>query len=54
MWIALDYGDIVVHLFEPEKRSYYALEELWGTGKIVPFTLEENTKHNEKQSEETL
>jgi len=36
-WIVLDYGDIVVHLFEPETREFYALEELWGKAKIVPF-----------------
>lgn len=36
-WILLDYGDIVVHLFEPEMRSYYALEELWGHAKRVPL-----------------
>ena len=29
-WIVFDYGDIVVHLFEPETRKYYALEEIWG------------------------
>jgi len=29
-WIVIDYGDIIVHLFEPETRKYYALEELWG------------------------
>ena len=28
-WILLDYGDVVVHLFEPETREYYAIEELW-------------------------
>ena len=37
-WIVLDYGDIVVHLFEPETREFFALEELWGMGKFVPFT----------------
>ena len=36
-WIVLDYGDIIVHLFEPETREFYALEELWGKAKIVPF-----------------
>ena len=29
-WTVLDYGDIIIHLFEPETRKYYALEELWG------------------------
>ena len=28
-WLVQDYGDIVVHLFSPETRDYYRLEELW-------------------------
>jgi ribosome-associated protein len=28
-WVVQDYGDLVVHLFDPEARRYYALEELW-------------------------
>jgi ribosome-associated protein len=36
-WILLDYGDLVIHLFEPETRAYYALEDLWGLAKRVPF-----------------
>ena len=36
-WILLDYGDVVIHLFEPEMREYYALEELWAHAKHVPF-----------------
>jgi ribosome-associated protein len=36
-WILLDYGDVVVHLFEPETREYYALEQLWGHAKRVPY-----------------
>jgi ribosome-associated protein len=29
-WIVVDGGDIIVHLFRPEVRSYYRLEEVWG------------------------
>lgn len=29
-WSVLDYGDVVVHLFEPRTRDHYRLEELWG------------------------
>lgn len=36
-WILLDYGDVVIHLFEPETRDYYALEQLWGHAKRVPL-----------------
>ena len=35
-WILLDYGDVVVHMFEPDTRSYYAIEELWSQAKRVP------------------
>ena len=28
-WIVMDYIDVVVHLFAPDTRAYYALEELW-------------------------
>ncbi|MGL6226736.1 MAG: ribosome silencing factor [Thermoguttaceae bacterium] len=34
-WIVLDYGDVLVHLFDRETREYYALEELWGKARIV-------------------
>lgn len=28
-WVLLDYGDFVVHLFQPDFRDYYALDEFW-------------------------
>jgi ribosome-associated protein len=28
-WVVQDYGDVVVHVFDPDTRSYYALEDLW-------------------------
>ena len=34
-WVVLDYIDIVVHLFTPEFRSYYALEDLWKDAPMV-------------------
>ncbi len=34
-WVVLDYVDIVVHLFTPEFRSYYALEDLWKDAPMV-------------------
>ena len=32
-WIVVDYVDVVVHVFSPEARAYYALEKLWTTAK---------------------
>ena len=34
-WIVLDYVDVVVHLFTPQMRGYYALEQLWKDAPVV-------------------
>ncbi|MBQ7449704.1 MAG: ribosome silencing factor [Paludibacteraceae bacterium] len=34
-WIALDYGETMVHIFQREAREFYALEQLWGDAKIT-------------------
>jgi len=36
-WVVQDYGDIVVHVFDPETRRYYALEELWADAPHVDW-----------------
>jgi ribosome-associated protein len=36
-WILLDYGDVVVHIFDDETRGYYDLENLWAGSKRVPL-----------------
>jgi ribosome-associated protein len=34
-WVLLDYGDIVVHIFQPELREFYRLESLWSDAPLV-------------------
>ncbi|MDO4343481.1 MAG: ribosome silencing factor [Eubacteriales bacterium] len=34
-WILLDYGDIIVHVFDSENRLFYDLERIWRDGKLI-------------------
>ncbi len=34
-WILVDFGDVILHVFSPERRNYYKLEELWNSGKVL-------------------
>lgn len=34
-WILMDYNAVVVHLFAPELRAFYDLEDLWRAGRVV-------------------
>jgi ribosome-associated protein len=37
-WIVLDYGSVVIHLFDDETREYYDLESLWADGTSIPLS----------------
>ena len=41
-WVLIDYIDVVVHIFQKEKREFFALERLWGDAKITEI---ENPKN---------
>lgn len=33
-WVAIDYNDVIVHIFLPEQREFYDLEHLWADAKL--------------------
>jgi ribosome-associated protein len=35
-WVLIDAGDVIVHLFRPEVRSFYNLERMWAFGDALP------------------
>ncbi len=37
-WILMDYLDVVVHVFTPEMREYYRLEQLWGEAPVTALS----------------
>jgi len=38
-WILMDYGDFLLHIFDEERRAFYALERLWGDAPEVSALL---------------
>lgn len=49
-WVVLDYGDFVIHLFIPELREKYSLEELWRKGKIIDTKIDTTRPELPRQS----
>ena len=41
LWIAMDYVDVVVHIFQTELREFYKLEELWADAPMQHYEYEE-------------
>ena len=36
-WVLMDYGDLVVHVFDEENRRFYDLERIWRDGSLVDY-----------------
>ena len=41
LWIAMDYVDVVVHIFQTDLREFYRLEELWADAPLTRYEYEE-------------
>lgn len=47
-WVVLDFGDVLVHIFHPEERTYYNLERLWDSGdNVILYSKDEDAKLEE-------
>ena len=42
VWVILDFGSVIVHVFNREMRDFYKLEKLWDNGTEIELDLEEN------------
>ncbi|HKP94687.1 MAG TPA: ribosome silencing factor [Fibrobacteria bacterium] len=51
-WAVLDYGDLIIHLFEKDTRSYYSLERLWADAKSTRLKPEDYATHEEETAED--
>jgi ribosome-associated protein len=34
-WLIVDFSSVIIHIFAPEQRQYYKLEDLWNKGKVL-------------------
>lgn len=46
-WVILDLFDVVVHIFVPEKREYYALDDYWGDAPVEIIESDEAEFYND-------
>ncbi len=44
-WILMDYFDVVIHIFQKEKRAFYRLDELWSDGEEIAISIGKSDKH---------
>jgi len=38
-WVLADFGEVIVHIFSPDRRNYYRLEDLWSKSKVLLHVL---------------
>ncbi len=48
-WLVLDYIDVIIHIFLPELRQYYAIEELWGKKRPVRHPAQEKRRSDSRR-----
>ncbi len=48
-WILMDYFDVIVHIFQKDKRGHYRLEELWADGKAEHVNSEQESENSEQK-----
>ena len=51
-WAVLDYGDLIIHLFEKDTRSYYSLERLWADAKATKLKASDYVTQAEETAED--
>ena len=40
LWVVMDYGDVMVHVFQTEMRRFYALEDMWADADMTRYEVE--------------
>src|SRR4051812_22015839 len=51
-WAVLDYGDLIIHLFEKDTRNYYSLERLWADAKATKLKADDYVTDQEAAEDE--
>jgi ribosome-associated protein len=44
-WVLMDFGDVVVHIFDEQARLYYSLDKLWGDAPRIPLAVQPAALH---------